>query len=211
MSSEEELSCITLIERIKKDHMAELDEQQELFMESQQTQTPFKEAADTIECHVNHLRRQYLRVITALELIQTEYTDHRREVNQSTGLHVNTLGGVPMSDADVARMENRLQAFKEHHHLFEIIDVQRGLMKHLRWHTKRRVLPARVSNHLAFEATHGLLGWSTSFSVEQGWMRLFLIEKLKKHVKMCGTLVDTLWDKELTLAIVHPSKRRRCE
>ena len=116
-----------------------------------------------------------------------------------------------MSDADVARMENILQAFQKHHHIFEIIDVQRGLMKHLRWHTKRQVLPARVSKHLLIEATHGLPGWSTPYSIDEGWMRLFYIEKLKNHVKVCDTLVDTLWDKELTLAIVHPSKRRRCE
>ena len=71
-------------------------------------------------------------------------------------------------------------------------------------------IPHRVANHLQLTSKHDLIVCGV-LSVFSPCERGDAIEKFANCMKTCDTMLGILWDKSLTLALQHPSKRRRTE
>jgi hypothetical protein len=214
-SSAEEVSCLAMIERIKKDHMQELEEQEDLFKEALQETSEFKKAADTLEWYIARLKATYKRALEAVETYGAAWPNltrmYKPDPDGGYTLLVWMQDDIELSEDQVRTMEADRASFYREHGLHPMHPLERQanrLRLLLNKEVKNNVLPFRVINHmkLTFENDIGdfrTLSVTTSACVKQA------INGLKCVEGACDVLRDTLWDRDLTLPIVHPNKRRR--
>jgi hypothetical protein len=201
-----------LIERINKDHMRELQEQLDLFQESRQVATPFKKFADTMEFLLNRLKTGYAKSHAAAQVLQEALSTKTHSWNDATGrcAWFQCKGGAKLTDEETVQVQARIDAYNRVFTSCCIPDLKATMKTVLNKAQKTADIPHRVANHLQLTSKHdlnvcGVLG------IFDPSARANAIEKFANCMNTCDTMLGILWDKSLTLALQHPSKRRRTE
>ena len=205
-------AAATLIDRIHVDHMRELEEQLDLFAESQQSAKPFKQFADTIEFLLKRLKAAlstgHLAAQVLQEALSTKTTHYNRDTAQFEWHQSNS--GAKLNDEETAQVEAHVDTFNQTQDLCYIDRLVASMKTTLNKAQKTADIPHRVVNHLQLTLKHDLkidCRLSTNYRVT----RVQLIDRYASYMKTCDTMLGILWDKSLTLALQHPSKRRRTE
>ena len=73
-----------VIERLNRDHTAELDEQLQLFADSRQMPTAFQHLADTVEFLIQRLKDTYCKMIRAPTTLQSQLPTECEQWNDDT-------------------------------------------------------------------------------------------------------------------------------
>ena len=210
MSSAEEISCLALIERIKKDHMTELEEQEDLFKEARQEASEFKKTADTMEWYIAHFKAECKRALEGVEALEAAWPNlTRRGMPQPGDDFVWTQTGTKLSADQVETMEADRASFNSQSLLNSLYLQAHRLKLPLNKAAKNKAVPFRVLNHMQLTIENDIRKDTEGISVYDSSERLRAIKDLKRVLATCDVLRDTLWDKSLTLPIVHPNKRRR--
>ena len=205
-----------VIERLQRDHDAELDEQLKLFAESQQKPTEFLEFADTLEFLIKKLRDDCCNMHRALTTLQRRLptecqrfssTSHELEWHQSKN-------GEKLTKDEVQDAEAYLRECVEQMEFQRMRDLQSHMKAVLNKALKTpKTIPHRVVVHLLLTMKHDF-GWDFyGFN-----LRPYCAGELDHYCnglmnleRVCDKMIDILWDKSLTVAIQHPSKRRRID
>ena len=201
-----------LIERINKDHMRELEEQLDLFEESRQLAAPFKKFADTMEFLLNRLKTGYAKSHVAAQDLQEALSTKTHSWNDATRQWdwLQCKGGAKLTDEETAQVQARIDAYRRVFTFSCIHDLEATMKTTLNKAQKTADIPHRVANHLQLTSKHDFNVCGV-LSVFIPCERADATEKFANCMNTCDTMLGILWDKSLTLAVQHPSKRRRTE
>ena len=207
MSDDEEITCLKMIERLKKDHMQELEEQEDLFKEARQEASEFKLFADTIEFLLGHFKELCVPMLEATMSFCADYPELTSLYQTSTDTTVWCRDGVNMTEEQTKDMENRRAACYAAWDGASARELHSAMKSTLNKASKGNEVPSRVVNHLKLILVHDMEPFGFGFYTAAQQLRA--IKLFERTIAACDTLRDTLWDQDLTLPIVHPSKRRR--
>jgi hypothetical protein len=202
-----------LTERLNRDHNAELDEQQQLFADSRQKATAFLQLADTLEFLVQRLKDTYCEMHRAATTLQGQLPTEREKFSHVTGLY-EWVGqdGNRLSDEATKEAEARLWEYKRAYDTERAHKLTSSIRAALNMALKTDDIPHRVVNHMLLALKHDIDKDLHYCSCYHGALTLKLgIDRALSCMRVCDKMIDILWDKSLTLAIQHPSKRRKTE
>ena len=202
-----------LTERLNRDHNAELDEQQQLFADSRQKATAFLQLADTLEFLVQRLKDTYCKMHRAATTLQGQLPTEREKYNNMSRLY-EWVGqdGNRLSDEAVKEAEARFWEYKRAYDTERADKLKSSIRAALNRALKTDDIPHRVVNHMLLALKHDIdkdMYYCTCYhgakTLNPG------IDRALSCMRACDDMIDILWDKNLTLTIQHPSKRRKTE
>jgi hypothetical protein len=202
-----------VIERLNRDHTAELDEQLQLFADSRQMPTTFQHLADTVEFLIQRLKDTYCKMIRAATTLQSQLPTECEQWNDDTRRHewVKSRDGDKLSGDELKQAEARFGEYKGAFDIERIIKLKSSIQAALNKALKTKDIPHRVVNHMLLVLKHDLSEFYYGARFNGATTLNPTINKGSKGMRTCDEMIDILWDKSLTLAIQHPSKRRRTE
>ena len=204
-----------VIERLQRDHDAELDEQLKLFAESQQKPTEFLEFADTVEFLIEKLKDTCCNMHRTVTTLQRQLPTECQKAHQPTYTYewYQSKDGEKLTEDEVQDAEAYIQ---ECLHLQQMqFQRMRDLQSHMKAVLNKalKTIPHRVVVHLLLTMKHDLGLDFYGFN-----LRPYCAGELDRYCnslmnceRVCDKMIDILWDKSLTVAIQHPSKRRRID
>eukprot|EP01043_Picozoa_sp_COSAG02_P030142 COSAG02_NODE_1911_length_10408_cov_1015.930449_4_plen_229_part_00 len=207
-----------VIERLQRDHDAELDEQLKLFAESQQKPTEFLEFADTVEFLIEKLKDDYCNMYRAFTTLQRQLPTECQKYYQPTYTYEwyqkdggsLTADEVQDAEAYLRECEQQIRRFKR------IRELQTHMKKELNRALKKpETIPHRAVVHLLLSLEHDFVWDSCMYG---NILEPYCADDLNRYIfylmncrHACDKMIDILWDKSLTVAIQCPSKRRRID
>ena len=212
MSDDEEIMCMAMIERIKSDHMRDLEDQEDLFKEARQQASEFKKVADTLEWHIDRMKAAYKQALGHVETFEADWSNCVWTYMGAESAPLWKKYDTALTEDEVKTMRAECASLDSELSIHSLL-LQRTAAANLKLllnkATKKEALPFRVANHMKLTIENDLTIRVSDWNVHDSIDRQRFIKTLKSAVAACDTLRETLWDKDLTLPIVHPSNRRR--
>eukprot|EP01046_Picozoa_sp_COSAG06_P052232 COSAG06_NODE_8723_length_2087_cov_3.016097_1_plen_185_part_00 len=147
-----------VIERLNRDHTAELDEQLKLFADSRQKPTTFQHLVDTVEFLIQRLKDTYCKMIRAATTLQSQLPTEREQWNDVTRRHewVKSRDGDKLSKDEVKQAEACFGEYKDVVDTERMCKLKSSIQATLNKALKTKDIPHRVVNHMLLVLKHDL-------------------------------------------------------